>query len=635
MASYLGLDIGSDSIKVVEMAKAGRGYALLNYGVAPTPPEALSAGTVQDPQMIGEAIRQLLSSRKIKTKRVVSSVQGQQAVVVRIIEVPQMGRKDLDETMQYEVERHIPFAANQIIMDYAKLDRPGEPTDQPNMEVLFAAVQEDVVLQHVNALRQAKLKPTAIDVQPLALTHSMVQLNGGGLGETVALVNFGATQTDLSIIKDGLLHFPRTIPIGGRSVTQRISEGLGVSVQQAERLKRQYADMGPLPEHLEAARARPEVVAEPDAFVVPEFQLDDEAFDIDPDESDTGFGGAGVGGLSFDFSEDTGDADDVGILEADDSAPPEASFALQDDESADGPLFDFGTGETDTGGFTLDLDSDVTTEPTAEPGAPRETTDTDSGSFLFSGDDTGEGVADADRPVAADTGTAGETTFDFSIDQPTDSSLGSGSGSGTASAEPGPVTDVGSSFDLGDLDSSDEGISFDLGGADTGEGAFAFDEPTGPPTAQPPAGTRTHTETGEQTFDFGTAEGTEGHDAAEPGAVAAAPTTPLTPEEEERLRVREVIEPLMQELATEIARSLEYYRSRYDGAVVDKVVLVGGSARIEGLATYMEQELGLTVDRGNPLAKLEIRNARLTNEDLNRDAPLLAVAVGLALRELA
>ena len=76
-----------------------------------------------------------------------------------------------------------------------------------------------------------------------------------GLGETVAVVNIGATVTDLSIIKDGILHFPRTIMLGGRSITTRISEGLQVSEAQAERLKRQYASVKPLPPELLAPPA--------------------------------------------------------------------------------------------------------------------------------------------------------------------------------------------------------------------------------------------------------------------------------------------------------------------------------------------------------------------------------------------
>lgn len=582
--AVIGLDIGSDTIKVVEMAKAGRGFALLNYGVAPTPPDAVTGGDVRDSDLVGETIRQLMNNRRIKSKTVSSSVQGQQSVVVRIIELPRMSHKELGETMRFEVERHIPFAASQIIMDYAVLDRPGESADSPNMEVLFAAAQEEMIGVHVDALRQAKLKPRSIDVQPLALSRAMVEFagEGRGVGETVAVVNIGAMSTDLSIIKDGILHFPRTIPIGGRSVTQRLSEGLGVSEQQAERLKRQYASMRPM---ARPARARAVVEEEEAPAETPlDFGLD--LFDSDTqDDSDVGFGGRGVG-IEF---VPGGETDDEGAARID----------LSDELDTEGPTFDFGDSPGSTrhqlapddeqeGTFRFDFgdEDDETPAEEAETEEP--------GGFEFDFSTEGEVAQPSSVENGIEFGAAGEEesdvtgsgAFDFSVggeDSSIETDLGSTEGS---------ATEVGSSFDLGDLattDEADEPAEFDLGAL-------------GSPTSETPE---------------------------------AATGAPLTPEEEEQLRVREVIEPVIDEIAAELGRSLEYYRSRYDGAVVDRMVLVGGGSRIDGLAEYFEEELGLTVDRGDPLATLTISNRQLSDADLQRDAPLLAVAVGLAIRELA
>lgn len=590
--AVLGLDIGSDTIKVVEMASKGRGtFLLLNYGITPTPPGAVYNGDVRDPDMIGEAIRQLLATRKIKSRQVVSSVQGQQSVVVRIIELPRMSPKELGETMRFEVERHIPFAASQIIMDYAVLNRPGEAPDSPNMEVLFAAAQEEMINVHVDALKQAKLKPKAIDVQPLALSRSMVEYAGNGrgaVGETVAVVNIGAQVTDLSIIKDGILHFPRTIPIGGRSITQRLSEGLGVSEQQAERLKRQYASMKPMPR---AARPARQVVQEVEEEAAPALDFGLDLFESETqDDSDLGFGG---GGIALEFVPGGGE----------DAGPP--AIELSDDLDSEGPTFDFGDDQPggtrhrlapdtgDGGTFKFDLDDD---DDGKAPGEA-ETEEPEGFQFDFSteGETAGKASVEGIEFGAAreeESDVTGSGAFDFSVgaeESSIETDLGSTEGS---------ATEVGSSFDLGDLattDEADESAEFDLGSL--GAAPLEVTHST-PPTAE------------------------------------AVPTS-LSPEDEEKVRVREVIEPVIQEISDELGRSLDYYRSRYDGAVVDRVILIGGGSRIEGLAEYFEEELGLSVDRGDPLASVTVGNRQLSSEDLQRDAPALAVAVGLAIRELA
>lgn len=576
--AVLGLDIGSDTIKVVEMAKGRGGFQLLNYGITPTPPEAVAHGDVQDPEMLGEAIKQLLNARRIKTRTVVSSVQGQQSLVVRIIDLPRCDPKELADTMQFEVERHIPFAASEIIMDYAVLQRPDVPNDTPNMEVLFAAVKEESIHLHCEALKQAKLKPRAIDVQPLALSRSLIEFadEGRGRGETVAIVNIGANCTDLSIIRDGVLHFPRTIPIGGRSITQRLSEGLGISEQQAERQKRQFASMQA------AAGARP-------ATRPAEEEVEEEAteepiglgaileFDT-AEDSDVGFGGSGLDAGAPELS--FGGDEERPALHVDEEEG-RSPFELPDDLGDSGPVFDFGAdSDEDNTRFTLAPDDD---DEEAEP-------------FSFDlpeEDDSEETPGPAFDLPSDDTGGDEAPTFDFDTGvSDTDSSLP------TESA--GRSTDVGTSWDVGDL-GSDEGLDFDVGLEGTADVPTEGDEAP--------------------TFDVA--------DVAAP----SGPAPGLVIEDAERARVREVMEPVVREIAAEVGRSLEYYRSRYEGAVVHRVVLVGGTARIDGLAEFFEAELGLRVDIGDPTAALTVAG-KMSAEDLRRDAPLLAVAIGLAMREL-
>lgn len=241
-APTIGVNIGSSLIKVVE-AKPGRdGVRITALGVAPTPPGVIENEVIVDPQTLGQAIRQLVKESGITSKRCVSSVSGQSTVVVRIIEVPKMTQKELAETMKWEVERHVPFAANEVVMDFQPIDRPMVGGDDENMEVLLAVAQQEVINKHVETILAAGLNPVVIDVEPLAICRALVDAAKGGEREqTIAIVNIGAAVTDMGIYQNGLLAFPRTLPIAGDTITRAISDGLNISLDQAERLKRERA----------------------------------------------------------------------------------------------------------------------------------------------------------------------------------------------------------------------------------------------------------------------------------------------------------------------------------------------------------------------------------------------------------
>ena len=244
--SVVGLDIGSSQIKVVEMKRSGGGVEITAMEVAPTPLQAMENGEITDAQMLGRVVKELLSKAKISAKKVVSSVSGQNSVVVRVIEVPQMKPAELEETMKWEVERQVPFNVNESIVDFKKIDRPEGYAEGQNMDVLLAVARQDMIDRHVEMLFAAGLKPSAIDVEPLAGGRALLELApdyGSMPGHTVAVVNIGATYTDVAIFRDKLLVFPRSLPLAGDNFTRAIADALGVDIQSAEAYKRDYAEV--------------------------------------------------------------------------------------------------------------------------------------------------------------------------------------------------------------------------------------------------------------------------------------------------------------------------------------------------------------------------------------------------------
>jgi type IV pilus assembly protein PilM len=263
-APIVGLDIGSAQIKAVELNISGKdGLTVTNVAFMPTPVGLMQNNLLTDPVLMGKVIKQMFKEGGIRCNRVVGAVAGQTSVVVRIIEVPKMSPTELAETMKWEVERHVSFAPNDVTMDYQVLPNQEVNDSNPNISVLLAAAQQEVITGYVDMLFAAGLDPIAIDIEPLASGRSLLDIQDhrpivrptlnpdnpydltalNAQRDTVAIVNIGAANTDVSIYEDGQLIFPRSLPIAGESLTRAVSEVLGYTMEQAERIKLDHASV--------------------------------------------------------------------------------------------------------------------------------------------------------------------------------------------------------------------------------------------------------------------------------------------------------------------------------------------------------------------------------------------------------
>ncbi len=241
----LGLDIGTQTIKAVELRLAGHEMRVVGRPVViPTPEHSVSGGRVVDTAAVSEALTDLLSRNGFSTKKVIASVGGDTDVVVRITQVPKMTGKELDEAIQWELERQAPFPVDQAVYDYQPIHRPDAPADASDMDVLLAVAQEEMVDAHVESMMAAKLMPVAVDVEPLAIARALADAGGEALSDqTIVVVHIGASNTAIIIVRKGLLAFVRTIPTAGAALTSAIRQNMTEDEASAERVKRLFADL--------------------------------------------------------------------------------------------------------------------------------------------------------------------------------------------------------------------------------------------------------------------------------------------------------------------------------------------------------------------------------------------------------
>jgi type IV pilus assembly protein PilM len=425
----VGVDIGSNTIKVVEVRGGANKLTVTAAGITPTPPGSVANGSILAPLEVGRAIKKAMAESGISTKSSISAVAGQTQLVVRVIDVPLMSQKELKEAMKWEVERHVPFAASEIVMDYAPLPPSDDSGASDTQEVLMTVAQESLINNHLEAIAAAGLQPKAIDIEPLAAARALINIDSDLSKRTVAIVNIGSSYSDFAIIREGVLVFPRLLPIAGNNLTKAVSDVLTKPLDEAENLKKQYARVG--------AQATPPPAATTQA------------------------------------------------------PPAPAPTMMLDVEETAAPV---------TSAPGLDLDDESEAKPAV--------------------------------------------------------------------------------------------VSLDL------------DEETPelapPPTAMP---------------------------------APAAPTAAAAPTSQAQAEVSDAIHPVLVDLATEIRRSIDYYRSRSISGNVDKIIIFGGSAKMPGLAAFLTSELGMPVEAAN-LSPYFTAAGKLSPMAFDEMAPSLVVALGLASRDL-
>ncbi len=234
----LGLDIGSSSIKIVQMKESKGRYTLQKFGIKPLEPDTIVDGTVMDAGKVVAAIKQLLKEQRVRGKQVATSISGH-SVIVKKITLPTMPEEELETQVRLAAEQYIPFDINDVTLDFHILNPNEQAEDgEPQISLLLVAAKKDKVEELADLVVGAGLTPLVLDVDAFAI-ENMYDINyHAAPGEITALVNIGASVMNINIVKDGTSVFTRDISIGGNRYTEAIQRELGASFEEAEAAKK-------------------------------------------------------------------------------------------------------------------------------------------------------------------------------------------------------------------------------------------------------------------------------------------------------------------------------------------------------------------------------------------------------------
>lgn len=242
--TIIGIDIGSSCIKAVEIEPTASGWTLKNAAVTATPREAIKDGVVINILDVSSGIRNMLRDAGIKATSAVCAVSGSQ-VIVRQVQFPKMPEAALRKSIKYEASKYISSSMEDSIVEFQIL---GDAEETGQMNVMLVAAPKDMVDSRVNVIESSGLEPLVIDIEAFAMIRSLVEFSATDeyLHKTVALIDMGASHTDVDIVSKGEFALTRNIPIAGDSFTNAIKSLTGETFDEAERLKLEMTAGNPL-----------------------------------------------------------------------------------------------------------------------------------------------------------------------------------------------------------------------------------------------------------------------------------------------------------------------------------------------------------------------------------------------------
>lgn len=257
--SIIGVDIGTSSIKLIELARNQDGtFSLVTYGFVENAPRDLKQVNKEHSNQIATTIKSICAKAGTTTSHASAGLPTY-VVFTSLISLPRMPKEELDSAVHWEAKKIIPLPLEDIILDYKVLNDTKKEThaslpflkkdekkeqedarlsnEQEDLKILITGAAKETVARYTDIFSESALTLVSLETEMFALSRSLV---GSEKGE-IMIVEVGAAVTDIIIIEDGIPFLGRSIETGGNALTRAIMNSLNINEKRAEQLKR---DMG-------------------------------------------------------------------------------------------------------------------------------------------------------------------------------------------------------------------------------------------------------------------------------------------------------------------------------------------------------------------------------------------------------
>lgn len=226
--NYIGIDLGSSGIKVVEMRKEGDSIRLLNYGFSENR-DFKPHDWHKNPSQTARVIRSICSEAGIVSKNTISALPTF-SVFSSILNLSSVSKKDIASAVHWEAKKVIPLPLEEMILDWKRIDDESDPN---NIRVLLTGAPKTLVKKYIEIFKEAQLNLLSLETETFSLIRALL----GNDRSTIMMVEIGSTTTDISIIDKSIPMLNRSIDVGGYTITKSITEHLQIDPEKAEQFK--------------------------------------------------------------------------------------------------------------------------------------------------------------------------------------------------------------------------------------------------------------------------------------------------------------------------------------------------------------------------------------------------------------
>lgn len=245
--SYLGVDIGNNGVKMVELATSAGRARLATYAYAEVDTNLTHSSSLADQQKVAEIIKKIFTEAKVSSRKTIAALPNF-SVFSSIISLPKMSKKELSQAISWEAKKFVPLPIEDMVLDWRPLvkkevkdkEKIKEETSDKLKEknefqkILITAAPKDLVERYINVFKLANLELLAMETESFALERSLI----GKDNAVIMIVDLGAFSSDISIIENGIPILSRSIDVGGGTITQAIAKSLNIEQKRAEQFKR-------------------------------------------------------------------------------------------------------------------------------------------------------------------------------------------------------------------------------------------------------------------------------------------------------------------------------------------------------------------------------------------------------------
>ena len=244
---FLGIDIGTSFVKMVEISRFGNRRKLENYG-------SLPASVLYDKKFrtfekstlllsskdIARAIQAAMQEAQIKTRQVIFSIPDFSTFFTNF-ELPPMSKEELQQAVRYEARQHVPLPLGEVTLDWQVIEGRTADERKTNLKILLVAVPNEVINQYREIATLANLELFALEAEVFSLLRGLVNEDQKG---TLAIIDIGAQSTTCNIVEKKALKMSHSFDMGGNEFAKIISKGLNLEYPQAEEFKQKYGISG-------------------------------------------------------------------------------------------------------------------------------------------------------------------------------------------------------------------------------------------------------------------------------------------------------------------------------------------------------------------------------------------------------